>query len=74
MEAGSNIISIDISHIPRKSTEGWDMILFNSKILGGNIEKQNIKIRDIKISVPINLEKISNIVSFVKNNINNLYK
>jgi hypothetical protein len=74
MEAGSNIISIDIGHIPGKSTEGWNMILSNSKILGGNIEKQNIKIRDIKISVPINLKKISNIVSFVKNNINNLYK
>lgn len=72
MEKGSDMISISIGQVDGKSTEGYEAIVASAKTLGGKADHQGLKVKDIKISVSKN--KMSDVVSFVKNNISNLTK
>ena len=66
------MISISIGQVDGKSTEGYEAIVASAKTLGGKADHQGLKVKDIKISVSKN--KMSDVVSFVKNNIGNLTK
>jgi len=70
MDKGSDMISISIGKVPGASTEGYEAIVANAKTLGGKVDQQGINSKDIKISV----NKMSDVVSFVKSNMGNLTK
>jgi hypothetical protein len=69
IEKGSDIIEISISQVPGKSTTGYKAIVMAAKNLGGKVYQS-----DISTDISVSKDKISDVTSFVKNNINNLTK
>ena len=69
VDKGADMIKIIIGQVPGKSTKGYETILTSAKNLGGKVY-QSSKSSEISISK----DKISDIASFVKANINNLTK
>ena len=69
VDKGADMIKIIIGQVPGTSTKGYEAILTSAKNLGGEVN-QSSKSSEISISK----DKISDIASFVKANINNLTK
>lgn len=73
-EGESDIIEIFISPVPGKSTKGYNAIVANAKALGGKVSQENPKFFGENIKISVSKNKMSDVVSFVKNNISNLTK
>ena len=69
IDKGSDIIEIFIDQVPGKSTTGYEAIVMAAKNLGGKVNQSSTL-----TSISVSKDKISDVTSFVKNNINNLTK
>jgi hypothetical protein len=69
VDKGADMIEIIIGQVPGKSTTGYEAIVMAAKNLGGKVYQS-----DISTDISVSKDKISDVTSFVKNNINNLNK
>jgi len=67
IEKGSDTISIDIGQVPGKSTEEYKTILAAAKSLGGKVDQYSKS-----ATISVSKDKTSDVINFVKSNINNL--
>jgi hypothetical protein len=70
MDKGSDMISIDVTHVKGKSTAGYEAVVAAAKALGAKTEYGNKE----GIHLTVSKDKASDVVNFVKASVGNLTK
>jgi len=70
MDKGSDMISIDVTHVKGKSTAGYDAVVAAAKSLGAKTEYGNKE----GIHLTVSKDKASDVVNFIKASVGNLTK